>query len=115
MRHFYHGRLRRSDPWDCGFPAQTSRMQDSADAFGQPIRQIFAPVYLIQREIPRADDPQPMFRQSVDDRHWHSIYLPIARFNEFLSGHVGKLQQGRISVYLLYSFATLIALLVFAQ
>ena len=43
------------------------------------------------------------------------MYLPIARFTEFLSGHVGRLQQGRISVYLLYSFVTLIALLVFAQ
>jgi hypothetical protein len=51
----------------------------------------------------------------VEDRHWYSMYLPIARFAEFLSRHVGKLQQGRISVYLLYSFLTLIALLVFAQ
>jgi formate hydrogenlyase subunit 3/multisubunit Na+/H+ antiporter MnhD subunit len=115
VRHFYHGRLRRADPWDCGFPAQTPRMQDSADAFGQPIRQIFAPVYLIHREIPRADDPQPVFRQSVEDRHWHSMYLPIARFAEYLSRHIGRLQQGRISMYLLYSFLTLIALLVFAQ
>ena len=115
VRYFYHGRLRRADAWDCGFPAQTSRMQDSADAFGQPIRQIFAPVYLIEREIPRADDPHPVFRQSVEDRHWYAIYLPIARFTEFLSRHIGKLQQGRISVYLLYSFITLIALLVFAQ
>ena len=66
-------------------------------------------------EIPRADDPRPVFKQEVEDRHWHSMYLPIARFTEFLSGHIGKLQQGRISVYLLYSFLTLIALLVFAQ
>jgi hypothetical protein len=115
VRHVYHGRLRRADPWDCGFPAQTPRMQDSADAFGQPIRQIFAPVYLIQRDIPRADDPRPVFRQSVEDRHWHGMYLPIARFAEFLSRHIGRLQQGRISIYLLYSFLTLIALLVFAQ
>ena len=115
VRHVYHGGLRRADPWDCGFPAQTSRMQDSADAFGQPIRQIFEPVYLIQREIPRADDTRPVFRQSVEDRHWYAMYLPIARFAEFLSGHVGRLQQGRISVYLLYSFLTLIALLVFAK
>ena len=115
VRKVYHGRLRRSDPWDCGFPAQTSRMEDTADGFGQPIRQIFAPVFLIHREIPRADDPQPVFKQSVQDRHWQSLYLPVARFTEFLSGHVGKLQQGRISIYLLYSFLTLIALLVFAQ
>ncbi len=115
VRHLFHGRLRRADPWDCGFPAQTPRMQDSADAFGQPIRQIFAPVFLIRREIPRADDPQPLFSQSVEDRHWYALYLPIARLTGFLSGHIGRLQQGRISVYLLYSFLTLIALLVFAQ
>jgi formate hydrogenlyase subunit 3/multisubunit Na+/H+ antiporter MnhD subunit len=115
VRQVYHGRLRRSDPWDCGFPAQTSRMEDTADGFGQPIRQIFAPVYLIHREIPRPDDPQPVFRQTVEDRHWHWMYAPIARFVEFLSGHVGRLQQGRISVYLLYSFLTLLALLVFVQ
>ena len=115
VRHVYHGRLRRSDPWDCGFPEQTSRMEDTADGFGQPIRHIFAPVFLIHREIPRPDDPRPVFKQEVEDRHWHWMYLPIARLAEFFSGHFGKLQQGRISVYLLYSFLTLIALLVFAQ
>jgi formate hydrogenlyase subunit 3/multisubunit Na+/H+ antiporter MnhD subunit len=115
VRQFYHGRLRRADPWDCGFSEQTARMEDTADGFGQPIRHIFAPVFRIHREIPRPDDPQPVFKQEVEDRHWYWIYLPIARFTEFLSSHIGKLQQGRISVYLLYSFLTLIALLVFAQ
>lgn len=115
VRLVYHGRLHRVDPWDCGFPAQTSRMEDTADGFGQPIRQIFAPIYRIRREIPRPDDPHPVFRQEVEDGHWHFLYQPIARFTEFLSGYVGKLQQGRISVYLLYSFITLIALLVFAS
>jgi hypothetical protein len=90
-------------------------MQDTADAVGQPIRQIFAPVFRIQREIPRADDLRPRFRQSVEDRHWYAIYLPIAHLTEWLSGQIGRLQQGRISVYLLYSFVTLMALLVFAQ
>jgi len=115
VRRLYHGRLRRSDPWDCGFPEQTARMQDTADAFGQPIRHIFAPVYRIHREIPRADDPLPVFKQTVEDRHWYALYLPVARLAGFLSGHIGRLQQGRISVYLLYSFLTLIALLVFAS
>jgi len=115
VRLVYHGRLRRADPWDCGFPEQTSRMEDTADGFGQPIRHIFAPVFLIRREIPRPDDPQPVFRQEIEDRHWNWMYLPVARFIEVLSRHIGKLQQGRISVYLLYSFLTLIALLVFVQ
>ena len=114
VRRVYHGRLRRAAPWDCGFPEQTSRMEDTADGFGQPIRQIFAPVFLIHREIPRADDPHPVFRQEVEDRHWYWLYRPVARLNELVSRYVGLLQQGRISIYLLYSFVTLIALLVFA-
>src|SRR3546814_113606 len=39
VRVFYHGRVRRAPPWDCGFAAQTARMQDTAEGFGQPIRQ----------------------------------------------------------------------------
>ena len=41
VHRFYHGRLRRGPAWDCGFPAQTARMQDTAEGFGQPIRRIF--------------------------------------------------------------------------
>jgi hydrogenase-4 component B len=115
VRWIYHGRLRRAPPWDCGYPEQTSRMEDTADGFGQPIRQIFAPVFLIHREIPRPDDPRPVFRQEVEDRHWYWLYRPVAQLAEFVSRHVGRLQQGRISIYLLYSFITLIALLVFVQ
>jgi hydrogenase-4 component B len=115
VRWIYHGRLRRAPPWDCGYPEQTARMEDSADGFGQPIRQIFAPVFLIHREIPRPEHARPVFRQEIEDRHWYWLYRPVAQLTEFVSRHVGRLQQGRISIYLLYSFITLIALLVFAQ
>ena len=115
VRWLYHGRLRRAPPWDCGYPEQNARMEDTADGFGQPIRQIFAPVFLIRREIPRPENPRPVFRQEIEDRHWYWLYRPVAQLTEFLSRHVGRLQQGRISIYLLYSFITLIALLVFAQ
>jgi len=115
VRQFYHGRLRRAAAWDCGYPEQTPRMEDSADGFGQPIRQIFEPVFFVRGELPRPDDKRPTFRQEIEDRHWRWVYAPVARFCEFLSRHFGKIQQGRISTYLLYSFITLIALLVFAQ
>ena len=115
VRRMFHGRLRRADPWDCGFPEQTARMQDSADAFGQPIRWIFAPAFRIRRRIPAPDDPRPQFEQSVEDRLWHLLYLPLARFVEFLSARIAMLQRGRIGVYLLYSFVTLLTLLVFVR
>jgi formate hydrogenlyase subunit 3/multisubunit Na+/H+ antiporter MnhD subunit len=115
VRRFYHGRVRFADPWDCGFPAQTSRMQDTADAFGQPIRHVFGPVFLMQRHMPAPDDAAPRFSLKIEDRHWYLLYLPVARLAAFLSSKIGLLQRGRISIYLLYSFVTLIALLVFVR
>ncbi|MBI4293291.1 MAG: hydrogenase 4 subunit B, partial [Betaproteobacteria bacterium] len=115
VRRFYHGRVRYSDPWDCGYPGQTSRMQDTADAFGQPIRHVFGPVYLMKRHVPGPDDAAPKFSLKIEDRHWYWVYLPVARLTEYVSAKIALLQQGRISIYLLYSFLTLIALLVFVR
>jgi formate hydrogenlyase subunit 3/multisubunit Na+/H+ antiporter MnhD subunit len=115
VRRFYHGRVRFADPWDCGYPEQTPRMQDTADAFGQPIRHVFGPVYLMQRHLPTADDAAPRYSVKIEDRHWYLLYLPIAHLAAYLSSKIGLLQQGRISIYLLYSFVTLIALLVFVR
>lgn len=111
VRLFYTGRLKRGPAWDCGYPGQTPRMQDTAEGFGQPIRHIFGPVFRMQVDLPGVDDPKPKYRVIIQDRFWHLIYLPIARIVEFSSRQIGKLQQGRIHVYLLYSFLTLIALL----
>ena len=115
VRAFYHGRARLSHPWDCGFPEQTSRMQDTADAFGQPIRHVFGPLYLMRRELPGADDAVPRFYLKIEDRHWYWLYLPVARLAEYVSSRIGLLQQGKISTYLVYSFLTLIGLLIFAR
>lgn len=112
VRRLYHGRIRRAPPWDCGFPAQTARMQDTAEGFGQPIRQIFEPVFRMARELPTPFDTRPVYRVSVEDHFWHWLYLPVARVTERIARTVGRLQQGRIATYLLYSFFTLIALLV---
>ncbi len=115
VHRFYHDRVRYADPWDCGYPEQTSRMQDTADAFGQPIRHVFGPVYRMERQLPGPDDPAPKFTLNIEDRHWYWLYLPVARLVEFISSKIGLLQQGKISIYLLYSFITLLALLVFVQ
>jgi hypothetical protein len=115
VRRFYHGRVRYSPPWDCGFPEQTPRMQDTADAFGQSIRTVFGPLYLMKRHLPGPEDPAPRFTLKIEDRHWYWLYLPVARLVEFVSSRIGLLQQGRIGIYLLYSFITLIALLLFVR
>ncbi len=115
VRRFYHGRVRFAAPWDCGYPEQTSRMQDTADAFGQPIRHVFGPLYRMDRRLPGPDDAEPRYVLKVEDRHWYWLYLPVAKAAEFVSSKIALLQRGRISIYLLYSFITLIALLVFVR
>jgi len=112
VRLFYHGRQRRAPPWDCGYPWQTARMQDTAEGFGQPIRQIFEPFFALRRELPTPFDAKPRYQVVVGDRLWEWLYLPIVAAAERVARVVGLLQQGRISVYLLYSFVTLVAILV---
>jgi NADH:ubiquinone oxidoreductase subunit 5 (subunit L)/multisubunit Na+/H+ antiporter MnhA subunit len=115
VRRIYHGRVRRSDPWDCGYPEQDARMQDSAEGFGQPIRQIFEVFMQVDRETPDPFDRQPRYRGASLDKLWFILYLPIARVVGWLSDQAGRLQHGRIQWYLIYSFATLIFLLVFTR
>ena len=115
VRRLYHGRLRRARPWDCGFGTLTSRMQDTAEGFGQPIRQIFEPFFGMRRELPTPFDASPRYRVTVEDPMWAWIYLRIAAITERVSRFVGLLQRGRISIYLLYSFLTLVTLLFLTQ
>ena len=112
VRVLAHGRSRRTVPWDCGYPWQTSRMQDTAEGFGQPLRHIFASAFDMERELPSPADAAPHYRIHVEDRLWRMAYLPIARAVQRLSDAIGVLQGGRLAVYLLYSFLTLLALLV---
>lgn len=113
VRRVYHGRVRRSDPWDCGYPEQDARMQDSAEGFGQPIRQIFEVFMNVERETPDPFDRKPHYHGASLDKIWFILYTPIARVTDWLSEQAGRLQHGRIQWYLIYSFATLIFLLVF--
>ncbi len=111
-KRLYHGRTRRAPPWDCGFAAQDARMQDTAEGFGQPIRHIFDAFFSMRRELPSPFDEHPVYRVTVEDRFWGLLYQPLARAVKRAAAQVGRLQTGRISVYLAYSFVTLIVLLV---
>ncbi|MDE2156211.1 MAG: hydrogenase 4 subunit B [Xanthomonadaceae bacterium] len=112
VRRFYHGRVHRAPSWDCGYRWQTPRMQDSAEGFGQPIRHLFGPVFRMQRELPLPSDPQPQYRVQIEEHFWHALYLPLSRIVLRSAERVTILQGGRLATYLLYSFLTLILLLV---
>ncbi len=97
-------------------PAQTPRMQDTAEGFGQPIRQVFRAFFRIERTLPT---PVRHQARNIASRSGITsgtgVYLPIAHATERVARVVGQIQQGRISVYLIYSFCTLLALLFFVR
>ena len=86
-------------------------MQDTAEGFGQPIRQIFEPFFVMRRELPTPFDAQPRYHVAVEDHFWRWLYVPAIDLANALARLMGRMQQGRISVYLLYSFLTLAATL----
>jgi formate hydrogenlyase subunit 3/multisubunit Na+/H+ antiporter MnhD subunit len=108
---FYHRRVRRAAAWDCGFGAQNARMQDTAEGFGQPIRNIFQGFFSIEREMPTPFDRAPRYRITIRDRIWEALYEPVGGLVQRCADAVALLQQGRIAAYLLYSFLTLVVLL----
>jgi formate hydrogenlyase subunit 3/multisubunit Na+/H+ antiporter MnhD subunit len=111
VRKFYHRRVRRAAPWDCGFARLDARMQDSAEGFGQPIRHIFQSFFAIERELPTPFDRKPRYRIAVADRIWSVLYEPLGPLVQRVANTFAWLQQGRIATYLLYSFMTLVVLL----
>ena len=115
VHRVWHGRVRRASAWDCGFPLQTARMQDTAEGFGQPIRQVFEPFFRMERHLPSPFDERPRYEVRVSDPLWDWLYLPIARAVETIGRVAGRIQHGRIGAYLTVSFATLLALLFFVR
>jgi hypothetical protein len=113
VHRYYHGRVTRVQAWDCGFPAQTARMQDTAEGFGQPIRRLFEPVFKIERDVPSPFDTHPRYHGQSGDKIWFFLYLPLKQLVQKLSSWTSLIQHGRIHVYLAYTFVTLIVLLAF--
>ena len=115
VRRLYHGRGRRTAAWDCGYVFQGPRAQDTAEGFSQPIRRIFEPMFRMERHFPTLRDEKPYYSVKVEDHLWHWLYLPLARLVNGISALITALQGGRIAIYLLYSFLTLIVLLLVAR
>ena len=122
ISHVRKTSVRRAPIWDCGFEKLTSRMQYNSTSFAMPLRRIFGFLFGIKETTRGAGDQtiSPMFRDryiyhlKMRDMFWQTLYKPISDASFWFSRKVGRLQHGRIQIYLLYSFLTLIVLLVFS-
>lgn len=120
LLHVRPGTIHRVPIWDCGFGKISERMQYNATSFSMPIRRIFGYLFSIKEQITLAPQaghkafPKRLhYHLRIRDRFWGWLYKPVVEISFWVSRKVGMLQQGRIQAYLIYSFITLIVLLVF--
>ncbi len=116
VRRFASHALRRSGPWDCGFPDASPATQYSAGSFAQPIRRVFGSAVFRAREhlaMPPPGDTGPA-RLGVElhDTLWEALYLPVIHFVEAVTARVNQLQFLTIRRYLTLVFAALVLLLI---
>jgi formate hydrogenlyase subunit 3/multisubunit Na+/H+ antiporter MnhD subunit len=108
--------LRRSAPWDCGFPDASPITQYTSGSFAQPIRRVFGSVVFRARE--HVEMPTPggggaaKLRVDMHDTVWEGLYAPVIRAVDGVADRLTKLQFLTIRKYLMLVFATLILLLV---
>jgi hydrogenase-4 component B len=117
--HTKRSAVRRVPIWDCGFEKINARMQYTATSFSMPIRRIFGFLFYIREETHAVEPvrhpvyPEKLqYRLRVRDRFRYWLYQPVEEAAYFVARKVGRLQQGRIQMYLIYSFVTIIVLLV---
>lgn len=120
LLHIRKGAIHRVPLWDCGFEKVTNRMQYSAASFSMPLRRIFGFFFNIREEVKTTHPtgsaifPKRLrYHLKIRDRFWGLLYKPVADASIWISRKVGRLQQGQIQMYLIYSFITIIVLLVF--
>ncbi|RMG38331.1 MAG: hydrogenase 4 subunit B [Gammaproteobacteria bacterium] len=104
-------KVRRCDPWDCGFAPPSARMQYTATGFAQPIRRVFGGLFEIDEAVTQGEDGRERHSLHVADRLWRWLYLPIAWATNDAARRVTLIQSGNVRVYLGWSLGTLVVLL----
>jgi hydrogenase-4 component B len=112
---------RTGPTWDCGLQGLTPRMEYTATGFSKPIRMIFKALFRPQREVQREYDFSPYFAKNlrfeshVEEIFQTRIYRPLHWAVLRTARRMRALQAGSLQAYLIYIFATLLALLFFAS
>ncbi|MFA7060981.1 MAG: proton-conducting transporter membrane subunit [Pedobacter sp.] len=117
---WYRGQVKKSTvaatgTWGCGYLDPNSRMQYTASSFADILVKLFAGVLRPEHHTPHIISPfpaDPHFESHVPETVLERIYLPLlARiYEKFLP--VRKLQHGHLHLYIMYTFITLVALIV---
>jgi formate hydrogenlyase subunit 3/multisubunit Na+/H+ antiporter MnhD subunit len=115
IHRFASRKLRRSAPWDCGFPDPSPMTQYTGGSVAQPIRRVFGSLLFLARE--QVEMPQPgdtgaaRFKVELRDLIWETGYAPIAGVVGFAADRLNRMQFLTIRRYLSLVFLALVGLL----
>ena len=106
--------------WDCGLRGLTPRMEYTATGFSKPLRMIFRGLFRPRREIQSEFEFSRYFKKAIrfeshiEETFERRLYRPLNRLITRASRRMRALQAGSIQAYLIYVFAALLLLLIFA-
>lgn len=117
---WYRGRVKKahvatSATWGCGYLAPSSRMQYSASSLAGLLVGLFSGVLCVERHAPIISGYFPAgsrFTSHVPESVLEHIYLPLLARAYEMFVPIRRLQHGRINLYILYTFITLVVLIV---
>lgn len=103
----------RAVTWDCGYAAPSARMQYTGRSMGEWLSERLTPGFIrpaVEVVPVRGVLPErASFRAETRDPFAERIFIPRARRWAERAMRVRWMQQGRLTIYLLYIFVTLIA------
>jgi NADH:ubiquinone oxidoreductase subunit 5 (subunit L)/multisubunit Na+/H+ antiporter MnhA subunit len=115
IHRFASHAVRRSAPWDCGFPDPRPQTQYSASSFAQPIRRVFGAVVFRSHETVEMPPPGSMaparIQKEIRDPVWDAFYAPVEAAMAVVTETLNHLQFLTIRRYLTFVFVALVVLL----
>jgi hydrogenase-4 component B len=112
--------VRISDTWGCGSFSQQPATEYTGHGFSEPIDIIFSAIYRTRTRNERRffDRLNCIFSEGEAEIRLMKVfeeylYLPAARLSYRLATGISRFQNGCLDTYLLYVFATVVAVIVF--
>jgi hydrogenase-4 component B len=112
---------RVSPTWGCGQPSAESNSEYTASGFSEPILTFFKPIYQTKKSIDRRfwDKYGSVFKEGSAGIHTmkifeEKIYQPVAGWVKNISLRVSNAQNVDLDTFILYSFITIVVLVLVA-
>jgi hydrogenase-4 component B len=106
-----------AETWGCGYLAPTPRMQYTASSFAAPLVELLAPILRPYGKHPVLNGPFPekgRFSTHLPEVVLELLVIPLLRQFEKHTAFMRKMHHGQLHLYILYIFATLFVLMVWA-